>query len=400
MPVQDLTAIMSDYTVPSGTVSADSEYLPASRQAWRAFDDVHTLNSGWISGNSALPHWLEYQFAAPVTVTHYRFHGDPASRPRDFKLQGWIDATWNDLDTRTSYAGYSGVFPGWSDTFAIASPASYTRYRLYITATNGPIYVYIDEMELIGFEPSYEVPAVEWGEIAEAPIYAVGDFAIVPAAEWAETAEAPSYTVGPISLTVPAATWGWEAMPVAVALDPDTSVPASIVYRCTLTGLPDAKTDVVLPISSLQTRLRSGASSYVSVVVPNGASYAQAIADRPNGKLVIERGYRFANGSVQLVEIARVTLDQIGSDKGGRNWSITLTGYATSTTAVPKSRTLTGISYRASSGSGRRFRADLDLNLKPGDTAICGDESVVVATITHTVSPAGETMEISEQVGV
>jgi hypothetical protein len=111
---------------------------------------------------------------------------------------------------------------------------------------------------------------------------------------------------------------------------------------------------------------------------------------------VIERGYQFADGTSQLVEIARVTLDTIADDWGGRNRTITLTGYGTVTTAVPKSRTMQNLTYRSNSGGSLRFRADLDLNLKPGDTAVCGDESIVVAQITHIVSPSGEMMEISE----
>ncbi len=62
----------------------------------------------------------------------------------------------------------------------------------------------------------------------------------------------------------------------------DGAIPGIIVYICTLTGSQDATTDVEIPISSFQARLRTADPTYLSVVVP-GFDYADRINNRPNG---------------------------------------------------------------------------------------------------------------------
>lgn len=97
---------------------------------------------------------------------------------------------------------------------------------------------------------------------------------------------------------------------------------AVIVYFFTLTGSPD----IEIPISSFQGRLRSGDSSYLSVVIP-GMDYAGEIADRSTGQMVIDAAYSVAGVPRKRSEIVRVNLDTIRIDDGPVNKSITLTGY-------------------------------------------------------------------------
>lgn len=87
-----------------GTASASSQYA-AGFAAATAFDG--TLTDGWIKGNNANsdvaaePHWLEYQFAAPVYVNTVRIRsrssldsGALSGAPINFDIQYWDGSAW------------------------------------------------------------------------------------------------------------------------------------------------------------------------------------------------------------------------------------------------------------------------------------------------------------------
>jgi hypothetical protein len=171
----------------------------------------------------------------------------------------------------------------------------------------------------------------------------------------------------------------------------DLSV-TQVVYRFTLTGSPD----VVIPISSIQGRLRDGQPTYLSVVIPSKA-FALDVTARSDGEMIVSRGYRFANGDTTWQEIARADLDSIRLDEGAKNSSITLVGYTTTTNETPKTVTLDGASYRNVGADGkRRYRCALNMFLRPGDTAVINGESFIVGSITYTIGTKMETMEVVE----
>lgn len=172
---------------------------------------------------------------------------------------------------------------------------------------------------------------------------------------------------------------------------------ATVIYTCTLTGDGDGLDDVTLPISSFQARMRDGAPSYVSCVVPNAALYESVITARANGDIVIKKGVRLPGGSLQLEEIARGNYDSVRIDQGPLSSSATMVGYKTVTSSAPKSWPVSNIEYRSVQASGaRRYRGGINLFLRPGDTAIVGSESIVVDTITYSVDPLRAVMEILE----
>lgn len=170
---------------------------------------------------------------------------------------------------------------------------------------------------------------------------------------------------------------------------------AQMIYIFTLTGAPDGLADIEIPISSIQCRLRDGEPTYLSVVIPS-ATWAADISARPGGELVVERGYRFSDGSRQLQEIARVDLEDIRMDSGARNKSITLSGHATISNTTPKAVAISGASYRSESNGKRRYRCTVDHFLRPGDTAVISDEEIIVDSISFTIGTSQEQMEISE----
>ncbi|GAF80276.1 unnamed protein product, partial [marine sediment metagenome] len=105
---------------------------------------------------------------------------------------------------------------------------------------------------------------------------------------------------------------------------------ARLRFYCTITGAADLQADVEIPIRSFYARKQSGNPSYLQVVIA-GFGYAGAVANRPNGDLILEVGYEVA-GVVSLREqISVVDIDEISTYDGGLNRSITVAGHRTIT---------------------------------------------------------------------
>lgn len=168
----------------------------------------------------------------------------------------------------------------------------------------------------------------------------------------------------------------------------------SRVYFFTLTGEADSIDDIVIPISSFQSRIKSGDPTYLSVVIPS-TEYATDINLRLNGDLVVRMGYK-SDEEILLTEIiSRVTFENIIINEGSINKSITLDGHKTETWIV-KEVDLKDSSYKNLSKGKLRYRCKPDLYLKPGDTANINGDTFVVNSIVYSVSPGLETYEVAE----
>jgi len=171
---------------------------------------------------------------------------------------------------------------------------------------------------------------------------------------------------------------------------------STLAYLCTLTGSPD----ITLPFSSFQCRLRSGAETYLQVVVP-GFDWASEIDNRSDGQLVIEAAYFSDNTLTHKSEVVRVNLGTIRLDHGPFRKSITLSGYRQET-YVPKARTLENPVYKLLNDGKIRYRfAEPDLYLNPGDTVTVGFDEFTANVVGYYVNAAnGATrtqMEVSEE---
>lgn len=170
------------------------------------------------------------------------------------------------------------------------------------------------------------------------------------------------------------------------------------IYTLTLTDPAGLLPELILPMSSFQaTAQAEGLASFLSCVVPAALLYAEAITERLNGALVVSKGFRFADGSEQTEEILRIPLGEIRLDEGPNRASATLSGYGVVAPGTPKTRALTGIRYRNQANGLRRVRADVDLFLRPGDTALDGSEAFTVSYISYYVGPEGQFMEAAER---
>ena len=119
-----------------------------------------------------------------------------------------------------------------------------------------------------------------------------------------------------------------------------------------------------------------------------------------NGEIIIQKGFRLVDGSVNMAEIIRVDYETLALDLGGRSASGTIVGHKTVTATAPKEWTVEGVSFYGLQHDGkRRFRAAMDLFLRPGDVAIYGsgdDDSFIVGQITYIVNTLDGLMEVTE----
>jgi hypothetical protein len=188
--------------------------------------------------------------------------------------------------------------------------------------------------------------------------------------------------------------------------------PRQEIHICILTGGHVGLSDIELPISSWQARLRNGDPTYVSAIVPNALAYAEAIIARTGGQLKIYKGYQFIDlqGGRFLALVAETGLTSIRHDTGPRSSSVTLVGYANITNAAPKTVAYDALTYGSLQADGkRRWRTGLKLNIaeamagdtwtfiaKPGDTVTYQEESMVVGFISLAVSDTFELVELVE----
>ncbi len=170
-------------------------------------------------------------------------------------------------------------------------------------------------------------------------------------------------------------------------------VVSATYYR--LTVIADGFSDMVLAMSSFQTRLRQGEPSYLQCSVPVTDWSVSDLEDRQDGELVIEMGQKWSDGTITVNEIARVDFERVRLDQGATSQTVTLSGHRSTTNASPKSVSLTGASIYSKDGSTVRYRTIPNNDLLPGDTASINGDSFEVATIQHVITPTLAYMEIS-----
>lgn len=171
------------------------------------------------------------------------------------------------------------------------------------------------------------------------------------------------------------------------------------VYRLVITGAADSLDDLTIgAISSWQATSQAGSrSSYLQAVIPAADQYLDAIAARSNGELVIQKGYRLADGTTRYDEILRSRFDNLRPDRGRRALTITVSGYLPGKPFSTGSRTLTGIRSISSPNGQRRVRCDIDLFLRPGMTVTALDESFRADYINYYVTRSDKFCEVGER---
>ena len=153
-----LIPTMASATSPSGVASASTE-IGSNNAAWTAMPGSGAQGDGhgWLNNGTACPQWIEYEFSAPQVIGSYSIRpwwtDNQTRTPASWTFEGYNGATWDVLDTRTSWNWLSD----WTNyvLFTISSPASYTRYRVNISANGGNAYTSMGGLKMFG--PRYSL---------------------------------------------------------------------------------------------------------------------------------------------------------------------------------------------------------------------------------------------------
>lgn len=163
-----------------------------------------------------------------------------------------------------------------------------------------------------------------------------------------------------------------------VVFSPDLTG-AVIYYHLILAG-GDTLDDIEIPFTSIQSRIRSGESTYLSVSIPS-LEYADEINARADNKMQVTMGYGSGLDYPGDITIIETDIDQINTYEGATNKSIVLIGYQTDT-YVAKEVELYKPTYKSLVNGTKTYRFAIpEVSLYPGDTAIIGSDSLVVDTI-------------------
>ncbi len=139
--------VMTSNTAPSGVASA-SESWSGGATPWSVFNPS---TEGWFTNGSALPQWIQYQFAVPITIVQYcivpwSYDTFPSRSPTSWVLAGSNDgSTWTTLDTQTSYTSWTRYVPS---TFPVVGASAYSYYRLTMSANGGNTYTGIKQLQV------------------------------------------------------------------------------------------------------------------------------------------------------------------------------------------------------------------------------------------------------------
>ena len=143
-----------------GVIYTQSSAVNADYTATKVFNGTfHPCHSnrGGVAVSEALPEWIQVQYPTPYRVNRYKIWATPDANykdaPIDWTLQGSLDGSkWSIIDTRANsevptVPSQPGVltfntlvtdaYP--HGDYNVASPASYTHYRLNVTKTGGGV---------------------------------------------------------------------------------------------------------------------------------------------------------------------------------------------------------------------------------------------------------------------
>lgn len=158
----------------------------------------------------------------------------------------------------------------------------------------------------------------------------------------------------------------------------------------------DGTDSIRIPISSWQATLQLDRASFVQAVIPAALEYLAAINALTDPEIIISRGVRYEDGSTQEAELARAPLTTTRYQRGPNRATITVSGYGSTSTPDANVRTLRDI-RSLTIDSGRRVRCAIDWFLRPGQTAIAGDQTFTVSYINYYANDADQYMDVGER---
>lgn len=159
-------------------------------------------------------------------------------------------------------------------------------------------------------------------------------------------------------------------------------------------------------ISSWQATLQLDASNYLQAVIPACDQYMDMLTGlSADAQFIISKGARLSNGTNVENELARAPVS-LRFDQGPMRHTCTMSGYSdaftlpTSPSAVTD-RTLRDVRSSSTDTGGRRFRCAIDWFLRPGQTAIYDEQTMLVSYMNYYVTMDGQGdayMDVGERI--
>lgn len=138
-------SVMTGYTGPEGTASANTELNGTTNAAWKAFDGTTNF---WSTFTATVAGILQFQFNSARVIRAYDIVASTTanSSPRNWTLEGSNNgSSWTTIDTQT------GITIATSATWkspTLANTTAYLYYRLNITANNGATTTTVNTLNL------------------------------------------------------------------------------------------------------------------------------------------------------------------------------------------------------------------------------------------------------------
>lgn len=137
--------------VPPGSLSAYITGVTASAENGPGEAAVKLTDNNsstkWLA--KAATGWVVYTFATPTLVTDYALtsgNDSPARDPKNFTIEGSNDgSSWSPVDTQ---AGQTFRDRQTTNTYALAAPVTFSRYRLTVTLNSGDPYLQLADWDL------------------------------------------------------------------------------------------------------------------------------------------------------------------------------------------------------------------------------------------------------------
>lgn len=141
----NIIPIMTNYTSPTGVVSASSEL--SGKEAWKAFANGTSTNNTFWRSTGATNEWLAYEFPENRTVSAYSLQKNDyiSSVITGWKLQGWNGTEWVVLH---EVSGETTWTNGVKKLYKI-KPSNYKKFRILFTEiVSGATYVTVGAFNL------------------------------------------------------------------------------------------------------------------------------------------------------------------------------------------------------------------------------------------------------------
>lgn len=269
-------------------------------------------------------------------------------------------------------------------------------HRITITSNGTTVRVYLDGAEVMSIASAVELkpkaPCYLGGSRSEADpeVHFSSGFFSADDLGFYDESLAPSFISSSDYLSFPLSYEGpsWPS-------ETDIAAGSQFSYLDIDDGVLDP---IRIPISSWQATLQADRSTFVQAVVPAVLDWVDAITARLTaGQIIITQAARFASGTEQEYEAARVPLQQFRVSRGPNRATAVLSGYSTIAAASASAvRVLRNVrSYDSSGGS--RYRCDIDPTVRPGNTAQVGADTFVVAYINIYVNDSDRYMDVGER---